>query len=610
MAHDGRDRISPTASIRSGNQRFADRDVTRASKLAESRRTGTRCAAMAPRPHTSNIKIVGFGESEDGQRFVRLRITAVAKKKSVVVPLDGLTSTGAEAFDLLNRQRAHLITSASRQELINRIQGVGYRPPKFRVANRLGWHDLSFVLPDGVIPPTTDRLYIQLGGDRPERFDRYRAGGTFKGWKRLARLARGNSRLILAACVTLEGIVGPILGTEPVGVALVVDGETGKSAVVVFAGAFWGCHTDHNMANKLGFAVPWDATDYDIEKEALAVNHTVLLLDETRTISTNDSDLVRAISKQIFRLERGFEKGRGNVAHRRRSSHVSLLATSNVSLEAGAHGVRIDDALHGRWTEVPVPPNGHGMFEDLHGESDVPKFTRTILTLAKQHFGHAARIVINQLHTRLSKDRAAFKIWALARQTSFLKRARKFTDPTRAMDRIQQKFATLYTVGCLAAHFGVMDLDRKEICAALLSCLRDHVAHVQKLRNQPDHLVPGPMKSLQDYVARTGLKDLRNGLLPDISEYDPQNSPGLIVHHKRHGDELLLTNPQLEAIVGGRSHAQALKHQLERTGSIATNGSVGDTRFSVKRTIARPAPHNRHRPNFSYCPGHPFEGGD
>jgi hypothetical protein len=38
--------------------------------------------------------------------------------------------------------------------------------------------------------------------------------------------------------------------------------------------------------------------------------------------------------------------------------------------------------------------------------------------------------------------------------------------------------------------FGVLDLDREEIRAALLTCLRDHVAHVQILRNQPSHLVP------------------------------------------------------------------------------------------------------------------------
>ena len=491
MQHDRRNRIPPTVFTHSAIKRFIDRaNVTRASKSVENRRTGTPRAAKAKRRYTSNIKIVGFGESEDGRRFVRLRITAVGKKESVVVPLDGLASTGAEAFDLLNLQRAHLISLRSRQELIDRIQGVGYRPPKFRVANRLGWHGLSFVLPDGVFPPATGRLYIQLGRDRPERFDRYRVGGTFKGWKKFARLAEGNSRLILAACIALEGIVGPILGTEPIGVALVADGETGKSAVVVFAGAFWGCHTDDNMANKLGFAVPWDATDYDIEKEALAVNHTVLLLDETRTISTNESELVRAISRQIFRLERGFERGRGNATHRRRSSHVSLLATSNVSLEGGTHGVQIDDAVRGRWIEVPRPTTGHGMFENLHGKSDVPSFARTIHSIAKQHFGHAARVFIAHLLEWLTRDRAELETWALARQTSFLKRARKVTDPTRAMDRIHQKFATLYAVGCLAAQFGVLDLDREEIRAALLTCLRDHVAHVQILRNQPSHLVP------------------------------------------------------------------------------------------------------------------------
>jgi hypothetical protein len=53
----------------------------------------------------------------------------------------------------------------------------------------------------------------------------------------------------------------------------------------------------------------------------------------------------------------------------------------------------------------------------------------------------------------------------------------------------------------------------------------------------------------------------------------------------------------LEEIVGGKAGARALKHALEGTRSIATEEGVGDARYSVKRTIAKRAPINRHRPN-------------
>jgi acylphosphatase len=185
MQHDRRNRIPPTVFTHSAIKRFIDRaNVTRASKSVENRRTGTPRAAKAKRRYTSNIKIVGFGESEDGRRFVRLRITAVGKKESVVVPLDGLASTGAEAFDLLNLQRAHLISLRSRQELIDRIQGVGYRPPKFRVANRLGWHGLSFVLPDGRVP-ACHRSALHPAWQRPARTLR-----SLSGWRHVQRLEK------------------------------------------------------------------------------------------------------------------------------------------------------------------------------------------------------------------------------------------------------------------------------------------------------------------------------------------------------------------------------------------------------------------------------------
>jgi hypothetical protein len=170
------------------------------------------------------------------------------------------------------------------------------------------------------------------------------------------------------------------------------------------------------MANTLGFALPWDSTEYDIEKLALASNHTALLLDETRAHTTDVSELAKFVTKQVFRLERGFEKGRGVAGHRRQSSHVSLLATSNISIETAPANVKIDDAMRGRWIELPAPAAGYGMFENLHGEPDLPGFFRRIQQLYVHHFGHAARKFITQLSAWLARDEAGFLEWAEQRR--------------------------------------------------------------------------------------------------------------------------------------------------------------------------------------------------
>ena len=179
--------------------------------------------------HTKNIRIVNFGEDESGRPFVKLRIKVVDYIRTAIVPLEGFTTSKSSVFDLLNDYGAHLYSSPARLELINRVQAIGYRPPRFPVATRLGWHGQDFVLPDCVISPTKHQIRLYLDPERPERFDRYRVGGTYRDWKKGAKVIRGNSRLILGSCVSLAGIVGPVLHTGPVFISLVGDGESGKN---------------------------------------------------------------------------------------------------------------------------------------------------------------------------------------------------------------------------------------------------------------------------------------------------------------------------------------------------------------------------------------------
>jgi hypothetical protein len=550
--------------------------------------------------HTPNIQIRSFGCDETGHRFVKLRIKAGRHRETTVLPLDRLQSPRSAGFDELNSNRlgAHVHSDSARRELVNRLQAAGYQEPSFTVATRLGWRGHDFVLPDGIISQTGQPMHLWLDPERPERFDRYWTGGSYRAWRKGCRLIKKNSRLILAATIALAGIVGPKLRTEPIFICFVDDkGETGKSAIAAFAGSFWGCHTDANMANTLGFALPWDSTEYDIEKLALASNHTVLLLDETRALTTDVSELVKFVTKQVFRLERGFEKGRGVAGHRRQSSHFSLLATSNVSIESAPANVKIDNAMRGRWIEVPAPAVGHGMFETLHGAPDLPRFVRRIQRFYVHHFGHAARKFIAKLSARLACDEASFLRWAEQRRDYFLRAAAKAIPSAAQANRIRQKFATLYAVGCLAVEFGILPINKKQLLKALLVCLRDHFAHVERARQTAGQPSRSALELLRDHIRANPLQDLREKLLPSINGFDLAQCHGLLLRHSKRGDEFCLANTQLEQIVGGKARAQQLKHDLDRTSDIATADGVGDARYSVKRTIAKPAPNHQHRPN-------------
>jgi hypothetical protein len=83
----------------------------------------------------------------------------------------------------------------------------------------------------------------------------------------------------------------------------------------------------------------------------------------------------------------------------------------------------------------------------------------------------------------------------------------------------------------------------------------------------------------------------------DVADYDPLQCPGLLLHTAKHGTEFCIANSKLVAIVGDEARAEELKHALAATGDIAKVHGTGADRFSVKRTIAPPAPKNWHRPN-------------
>ena len=211
--------------------------------------------------HTSHIGICGYGVSLDGALFVRLRFLHRDKLRTHLLALGGLTVASQE-FDRLNFYGARLISPQARRELIDRIQATPEEGGRFPVATRLGWHRHAFVLPDGVISADGKKLWVHLDdGGRRERFDRFRTGGTLEGFREIARLAVGNSLMELGFCLAFAGPVAALLGVEQPGVMLVGAPGSWKSTLLATVACAWGRHADPNMANKLGFCVPFNATD-------------------------------------------------------------------------------------------------------------------------------------------------------------------------------------------------------------------------------------------------------------------------------------------------------------------------------------------------------------
>jgi hypothetical protein len=257
--------------------------------LGSSGKVGTVPKGKAKGGLPGHIELFRLGESLDGQLFVELGFDVKGETKTEMLPLAGMT-TASKVFDVLTVGGARLISWPARRELIDRLQEHQPTGPMLRVATRVGWHGDNFVLPQRTYGPDAKTLRVYLGETRIDRINRFRVAGSFEKWLEIARLAVGNSRLQLVLSVAHNGSVATLLGVEQVNIMLVAPPATGKSTANIVAGCVWGCHRDPVMARN-GFCQTFNATVNDVEDELMAVNDTLLSVDETRAADLTDEQI-------------------------------------------------------------------------------------------------------------------------------------------------------------------------------------------------------------------------------------------------------------------------------------------------------------------------------
>jgi hypothetical protein len=551
---------------------------------------------------TEHITLGSYGKSLNGELFVELCFKVGGETISYMVPLADLTAT-SRVFTALNNAGAHVLSPQARRELIDRLQAHQPQGPMLDVATRLGWHGSNFVLPGLTFGPDKKTLRVYLDESRPDRTDRFRVGGSLKGWQEIAKLAVGNSRLQLLIATALHGPVAALLQREQANFMLVGPGGIGKTTANVAAASVCGCHVDPVRARKFGFCQSFNATVNDLEDELMAVNDMLLSVDETREADLTDDKIGPMLIRLVMRLDSGSEKGRQTASGARQSAVAPFITTSNLSLVQFGRLARlpIDDAIHGRLITVPAPTNAHGMFEDLHGDKDVPAFAKRLHTLALANFGHPSRELLDALVRENAEDPEKLRRWLERMRSVYLFEARKIVAPSRDLKRIHERMATVYATGGFAISRGILQLDINAFRGSLLACARDHVACVAEDEKHL-HLVPANVHPIRDKSFKRedilaqfqkfvhenieGIIDITAGEAVNRLSDNASEWPILRSKHRVYGVEYLFSDRKLLSIFGDKSKVQALKAALNERGWIATEmGEGGLPRYSVKRSI-------------------------
>ena len=365
------------------------------------RRTNdTKSSNKRPTP-LSLINITGEGFDEWNHRYFKLKV----KGSKVDLPpysMERINNDPDTLYTDLSDAGANIFTAKAKRQLLEMLQDQIAEPPIFKVASHPGWHGSTLVFPDRTFGRSKLPVETSFADLDPQMIAKYRTRGTLEEWQdQVWALCLGNSRLIFALSLAAAPLILPLVkGPRSGGFQLVGSPETGKTGAGMVAGSFWGCHRAEGRREK-GFAESWNTTEGKVEVTALAHNHSLLILDETKRAGKTERERAQNVLSMAVGLAEHTEKERLTNPGAARSCCFYFLSTSNYSLDELAEKgqIEIDDAERGRLVDVFLPAVGFGLYEDLHNSTDGGELTDALKARSCRFFGTPR----HEFATRLNK---------------------------------------------------------------------------------------------------------------------------------------------------------------------------------------------------------------
>jgi putative DNA primase/helicase len=447
---------------------------------------------------------------------------------------------------------------------------------------------------DDIVGSPKPRLEREFGDLPPQMLAKYRSKGTLEVWrKNIAALCNGNSRLIFAVSLAFTGpILWFVQGPKGGGFQLWGEKETGKTTATMIGGSVWGCHTDAGD-REIGFAETWHTTANQVEITALAHSDCLLILDET-TQGLDDRTRAQIVINVTIALAQLREKERMTNVQSARSWRCFFFSTSNFTLDAlAARGkVVLDDAVRSRLTEIPLPVDGKGIYEQLHGFPSGEELTDVLARRCRKYYGVAGREFEKRLVEARKKNVNSLRELLAKWRTEYVRalKPQARTEHLKPLHRSTGRCATVYAAGRLAMTYGLVPWTEKELLDAVLSCQLDGLRHSQTKREQVDTSVAGLRRKVVSYLAdnRGQFRNL-DKKMPPLGKHNFGSRPGYFATFK--GKKwFYLTTDQLKAIIGTGDNADQLKTELVAYGLLdqASNG-----KYLVQRRIFSEAKGNK-----------------
>jgi Domain of unknown function (DUF927) len=577
---------------------------------------------VSPKTHPSNHKIefLAVGVSETRGKFL-----LVAKGENAILSVRNLTRQPTEELERLEALNVDFIVPKARNDFLAEAQEAASMTPTFEVATQIGWSGDVFVTPSGVYPKQAPlmgmpngwaKIQVHLDAKDEDVHSRFRCHGSPLKSQEIFRLCKGNSRLMFAAALSFVGPICKPFGLRAPGVQAVGDAANGKTVFGIIAGATWGGNPD----STIGFGCAWNGTPNGLEEYPPAHNQTLMVLDETSLMPTDEKGRVLSFGEALMRLKQGQGKKRFNSRVVERWSSP-LISTSNFSVFHLLDNERRKnyEAYVDRLIDIPPPDGSSSFFENLHGFKDADAFGLHLFDLAVHNFGHPSRAFLTRFTAELARDRTGLAAVVAGHVAKYKAATDGITSPTRKVQRVRGYFATVYAAGCLAIRYKILPFTEAELFDAIMSCHRDHVAFVDaEVAGGPGRGTAAP--SAQGAAAERGIADVLAAveqLFDRLRRFVNDNRKGVFIDVRKRRDgkpcpaaregalvlgyigkhdgrtEYWIPGPVFRKVAGGAREERALKEELFTRGLLATDRRGERVSLVVKRTLP-----DGSRPNF------------
>lgn len=344
---------------------------------------------------------------------------------------------------------------SARKKLMEFLSAV--RPTRrIRCVPRTGWDNTAYILPDAVYGNTSGESVVLQSAHHG---DLYRTAGTPDGWKEIAALSIGNSRLCFALCAAFAGPLLRLAGLEGGGFSFEGGSSSGKTTALQIAASVWG-GPEHVRS--------WRATDNGLENIAVLHNDNVLILDEVGQVNG------KVLAECAYMLANGQGKGRSSrEGHLRKSHSWRLLFLSSGELgladKLAENGLKSRGGQEVRFVGLPVDT---AMLTELHGFPHAGAVVNRLKELTALHYGHAGRVFLHKLTEPDTMTTVLSELQpALANTVSRLAPA----GSDGQVRRVAQRFALCGLAGGLAVQFGILPREFDAI-ACVETCFQDWLA--------------------------------------------------------------------------------------------------------------------------------------